>query len=380
MKWPLGSSRPRHYLGLGVVAGLVAIVSHLIGGQHKRPGLNYLAGLQAKGEKISFEALVRGRPRGTDVVRILITNTAALLTNSIIEPASLDFTTNSSPGRVIVVWRQPNPKGIHVGGREITWEELNREVEQKQPLLGAIEEALKKGPAEWDIGTNTISSPRLNFAAIRRVVQWFGLSVLSELQQGQNERALEKLEAIAALAGANRSCWTLVGEMVRIALCNYGLSATWQALQSEGWSDAQMERMQRAWEPFNLTKAVEEGLVGCRVWMSEAWDIAHREKSLSAFEAKASHMGIVNPALPGAFGHQVANLRRNVLFDCYKLLYMDADELFTYQAMQEGIDCFRFVNNGDPLVLQNYLVSRTCGWNRVREAFLSCDTGLFSLL
>jgi len=26
------------------------------------------------------------------------------------------------------------------------------------------------------------------------------------------------------------------------------------------------------------------------------------------------------------------------------------------------------------------LVSRTCGWNRVREAFLSCDTGLFSLL
>jgi len=27
-----------------------------------------------------------------------------------------------------------------------------------------------------------------------------------------------------------------------------------------------------------------------------------------------------------------------------------------------------------------HLVSRTCGWNRVREAFLSCDTGLFSLL
>jgi len=79
------------------------------------------------------------------------------------------------------------------------------------------------------------------------------------MRQGRLEEALQNLEALVALARMERDEYTLVAQMIRVAVAGLGLSVTWDALQAPGWTEPQLERLQRAWEPVDLVEAYKWG-------------------------------------------------------------------------------------------------------------------------
>src|SRR5438477_6147495 len=123
--------------------------------------------------------------------------------------------------------------------------------------LEEIREALKDPAPDWGPRTNVWSHPIPNYIAIRLAAQWLMGATVNELHQGRLEQALQDLEALAALARLNRDEWSLVSQMIRVAVAGLGLSATWEALQADGWTDAQLQRLQKAWEAVDLAQALE---------------------------------------------------------------------------------------------------------------------------
>ncbi|HXP61603.1 MAG TPA: hypothetical protein VN829_13990, partial [Dongiaceae bacterium] len=338
---------------MGVGAALVLTVALLVGARGQSAAQRYIAGLRAKGEKLSYAELIRSRPRASGLAQTVISNNAPFLRSSSLEPAYLDYPDTRQPGRVTVLWRQPTPNPAATGGKPIPWAQFNEAIRQVQPHLREIREVLKRASPEWEIRIMRAGGPAPNFVPIRQATQWLGAAAMSELQQGRLEEALQDLEALAALANANRSSLSMGGEMIRVAVCGLGLSATWQALQAPGWSDAQLERMQMAWASLDLLAAVEEGLVAWRASAIEMWDTA-RKSSGTQLRAFISGRPLRGAPPARTWSTRAEECRDYVVVQSYRLTNLDRDEVFCLQAMQESLETIRAVQRGQPSVFQSY--------------------------
>src|ERR1039457_5888686 len=122
--------------------------------------------------------------------------------------------------------------------------------------LREIREALKDPEAYAGGWTNVLVGGRVNYVPNRIAAQWLMGAGENELHQGRLEEGLQDLEAMAAVARMDRNEYTLVAQMIRVAVAGLGLATTWDALQAPGWTEPQLERLQKAWEPVDLVEAV----------------------------------------------------------------------------------------------------------------------------
>jgi hypothetical protein len=116
-------------------------------------------------------------------------------------------------------------------------------------------------------------------------------------------------------------------------------------LQAPGWTELQLERLQKAWEPVDLVEAVEKGLVGQRAVGDELFALARRsgEAQASRFLRTALYLG---PSSPTATFEDLA--RDYLYFPVYKITSINADELFYLQTLQEGITGLRLLKAHRP--------------------------------
>ena len=70
--------------------------------------------------------------------------------------------------------------------------------------------------------TNVFRGRRVNFVAVRKAAQWLVGAVENDLHQGRLEEALQNLEALGALARMERDEYTLVAQMIRVAVAGLG--------------------------------------------------------------------------------------------------------------------------------------------------------------
>src|ERR1019366_9441275 len=80
-------------------------------------------------------------------------------------------------------------------------------------------------------------------------------------------------------ARMDRNEYTLVAQMIRVAVAGLGLATTWDALQAPGWTEPQLERLQKAWEPVDLVEAVRKGFEGLRANGYELFALARHSSS-----------------------------------------------------------------------------------------------------
>jgi hypothetical protein len=158
---------------------------------------------------------------------------------------------------------------------------------------------------------------------------------------------LADLEASADLARMNRSEATLVAQMIRVAVATLGESATWEALQADGWSEPQLARLQRAWESLDLQDAIERGLVGERARTSQLWVMLRQPDGVQKLEAI---MG--RPTNPRPTARQCLE---NAAFDyiavpIYRMTSIDADELFYLHTIQQSLDSVRRLQLHQPWI------------------------------
>jgi hypothetical protein len=337
---------------LSAAAAIGIALAFLFGMRSRGGAQKYIAALRAKGERLSSAELIRGRPPGTGLAHSVITNNLALLKNSPIEPLYLVMGGYKQPGQVRVAWREPTPPrgSLDAEPRPMTWEEFDEGLRRAQPSLQAIREVLKTTSPEWDPGTNALDWPLEDCCLMRGVARWLAGAAMSELRQGRLEAALEDLEALAALANASCSGYSPAGALTRLMAGERGLEAIWQALQAQGWSDAQLERMQRDCASIDPLAAVEAGLEGERAYAIEFWEWARRSSGRqlrSAIQRAAARS-------PPTSRDWRTLAEDYVRLPYYKLTRMDREEVYYLRWMQISIDFVRAARQRQPWAVHSY--------------------------
>jgi len=345
------------FLGvLALVCALMALLGMRSGSQSAFR--EYEAELKAKGEKLTYEELMLGRATNAADSHAVFTNAVARLKSGRLHPGMLDLRKYVRPGEALVAWRQTSPvwgkSNGPVGG---TWEEMDEQMQAVQDTLHEVREALKAPAPDGGPYTNMLLTKRVDFVAIRTAAQWLMGAAENDLHQGRLEAALQNLEALAGLALMERNEPTLVAQMIRIAVASLGLAVTWEALQAPGWTEPQLERLQRAWAPVDLVAAAEKGFEGERAHGYEMFILTRR--------SSGSHMGRF---LRGNWNTAPASSSKATLEDLaidhlyvpiYKLTSIDQDELFYLRNMQEGILALRLLKAHQPWGEAKHRLNRT---------------------
>ena len=333
---------------LGAVLLVLAVMALLGVRSSSRGTLNrYKAELQASGEKLTFAELTRGRQTNAFDSHAVITNAAATLKSARLIPGVLEWQKYVGPGRATVLWRQAAPSWQPSAGSGTvgTWEEIDSQMQAAQGRLREVREGLKDPALDAGPYTNMLMSRRINFVAIRTVAQWLAGAVGNDLRQGRLEEGLQNLEALAGLARMERDEYTLVAQMIRVAVAGLGLSVTWEALQAPGWTEPQLERLQHAWEPVDLVDGLEKGFLGERASGQEVFAMLRR----SSGPQFGRWLRLVTKGSSSSSGASFEDVMIDcVYFPAYKLTCMDEDELLYLRFMHDSLELARWPRTRRP--------------------------------
>jgi hypothetical protein len=341
--------RPSRVLGFIGALALIGLALGTLGAHSGSRGTlrTYLAELQSKGEKLTYAEIMRGRATNFFDSHAVITNAAARIKGGKITPGMLEPRRYVGPALAMVNWQQPLPlMTVAVGGtNRPTWEDLEAQMHAVQDALQEARDALKAPAPHGGPCTNLLWSQPVNFVAIRVVAQWLMGAAESDLHQGRLEAALQDLEALAGLANMERDEPTLVSQMIRVAVANLGLTITWEALQATGWTEPQLERLQKPWELVDLVEAVEKGLQGARASGYETFLLMRSSDS-----PRVGRMlrGAWPPSGPSPSPRLEDILTDYLYIPAYKLTSIDQDELFYLRTMQEGLTGLRALKAHHP--------------------------------
>jgi hypothetical protein len=323
---------------IGLAAGLatLTLVGIVLFSQHSpsRDALQqYKAELHAQGEKLTFAELVSSHPASANRGSAAFTNAAARLVGTRLHPSDLQIRAYTGPGQARVAWREDSSSWSVARRPEEgdIWSEFAAEIGRLQKPLAELREALQDPSAGSGPPQGFSAGFGGGFTAIRNAAQWLAAVALCETRQGHLEEAVSNLEALAGLARMNRDEYTVVAQMIRVAVAGLGNAACWEVLQAPGWTEPQLERLQRAFASIDLLDGLEKSFLGERAAGFEIWALmrkshGNRPRQNSPLPTK--------PSFATFLGDHVG-------FPLYKLTCMDEDEVFRLRAMQETLTAIR---------------------------------------
>src|SRR5205807_8846261 len=175
-----------------------------------------------------------------------------------------------SPGKTRIGCKQPD---IRTRYGTNTWDELVEDLKLNAVALEQIREALKN--PQFDMNLNykmgfLLMVPHL--AKLKGVAQWLSAATLNDLHADRLNAAASDLDVLLSLANAFRDEKLIISQLVRIAIAAIAIAPTWEALQAEGWTDAQLAALQKKWQSLDFSQAMENALAMERAMGIEAFD------------------------------------------------------------------------------------------------------------
>ena len=358
-------TRPRRiilYCGALVV---VFVLLALLGSGTRNGGSlqDYKAQLRARGEKLTFEELERSRSASTNNSMAALSNAVSMLGIPQFNPGSIEVRTYVSPGCARLCWQGPSPAWTSNAtfDTQPTWAQLAGQLTAAQSALSELRQALREPRASSGPCTNLMNGPPSNFVAVRKAAQWLMNAALYETRQGHTEEALQDLEAIASLAQLDREEYTLVAQAIRVAVANLGLGVSWEVLQAPGWTDPQLERLQKAWEAVHPVAAIESAFVGYRAYAGELDKLARK----TSLRQTAQFTGIsLSPK-----GSAQGMLADYLWFPLYRLTSVNADALFHLKLTEETVNGLRMVEAHKPWKEAKQHIDQPGAWIKQVDSF-----------
>jgi hypothetical protein len=344
---------------------LVVVLLAVLGtGTRNRSSLqSYQAELRARGEKLTFEDLERSRSTNVNTSMAALSNAVSLLGIPQFPPGSVEIRKYVSPGCARLSWKGPSPGWATNTSYDPqpTWAQLAEQITAAQSALSELREALRDPRASSGPCTNLMGGPPSNFVAVRKAAQWLMNAALYEARQGHTEEALQDLEAIASLAQLDREEYTLVAQAIRVAVANLGLGASWEVLQAPGWTDPQLERLQKAWQAVHPVEAIESAFVGYRAY---AWELYNKARK-SGLRQTAQFTGLsLSPK-----GSVQGILADCLWFPLYRLTSINADALFHLKLTEETVTGLRLVEAHQPWKEAKQRIDQPGAWIKQVDSF-----------
>jgi hypothetical protein len=305
----------------------------------------YKAKLRAEGEKLSFRELTGSQMVPANGYVAAFTNAVAAFTQQRLYPGNVELRQYSAPGLARVSWKQDQPpwSSNSVPAARSGWEDFAAQMDGLQKQLAALRETVADPPPSSGPVTNLLFRAPISYVALRNAAHWLMGAALCDLHQGRREEAVQNIEALAMLSRLHRDEYLLVSQMIRVAIAGLGTAITWEALADNDLTDAQLERLQRAWEYPSLLEGLEKGMLGERAVGADLWASLH------------------DPARATARAHSLNNLfstsrnqgwetfvTEHLMLPVYRMTSIDEDELFHLQFMQQTVEAIRLFEARHP--------------------------------
>lgn len=261
---------------------------------------------------------------------------------------------------VTALWRTntgadtPRIRGAHVP-MLITKEDLAADVGALSNSLAQVRAALEY--PVFDFGVNYAAGFTMLLPHLTRTkspANWLRAASLSALYETNLAASLDNLLAIAALSGVTTNEPLLISQLVRIAVFQIGVNATWEALQVDGWTDEQLFRLQTAYGNFEVLRSMTRALEMERAMGADTIDRV--DSDAVAFVNNTglldTDIDIMIPRLPESYEDAVAPLEsliRNIVPAFNRFVYVpiwsfawkDQDKLRLLDHWQGVIDVAR---------------------------------------
>lgn len=273
-----------------MILGLIGLGILLIAWENlrgKKAVVAYKTQLVALGEKLSIDELTPATSVAARSAANELIQAAWRLNSGTMVPTTMPGAMRmTSPGKAAVAWAQTELRDP--GGTTNTWETLGADLARNSQALGEIRGILKH-PA-FDSGLNYRQGFNLQLPALAKrksIAQWLSADTVYRLHTGELDLALADFSAILSLSNTFRDEPLLISQLVRFAITAIAIAPTWEALQADGWTDAQLAELQAGWESLKFMPSMEQAIQMERAMGLETFDRLRR----SSFERQLMFSG-----------------------------------------------------------------------------------------
>lgn len=312
---------------------LAAVFVSILFSLSRRPSVldTWMSQMRTRGEKFTFQEL------GLDHCPEVTNQILATLKRVESQFAGLNLVSSNltsapaPPGSEIVLWRLNQLQSV--GTWTMNWSAAESVFDSAEPVLAALRRELADPPA-FPGGHYTNGTVRSDFVALRHAAQWLADGVVVELHRYDTERAFEDLLALVRLARLDRESYTLVCQMIRVAVAGLALESVWQALQCDGWTEPQLAQLQTELDRLSFTPEIVRTAEADRAYGLLLLE-ALRGADPQAAGRVAGNPSVFSPA------------SRNPAAMVWRTFWSREDQFLYLQHMQAAIDGYRLIARGE---------------------------------
>jgi hypothetical protein len=178
-----------------------------------------------------------------------------------------------------------------------------------EELREASQRSYSNVPSNYDEdGFNSVSTLLPVLGELKRCTQLLQLRAAAELADGQNAKALDDVKLLLYLSDSLRSSPFLISHLVRIAIVAIGMQPIWEGLAKHDWSDAQLAELDSELAKIDFLADYEFIMRGERAFAIKSFENLRRTReSISGFVTVQGNSELVTNNLtlmPGAYFDQ----------------------------------------------------------------------------
>ncbi len=240
--------------------------------------------------------------------------------------------------------QEPNPPLAYPREGANSWDDLGFQLRQAQPALQSLRRLVIHPPG--DLGYDIL--PRLeqfnlpNMVGVRCAVQALQAATVFDLHGGNLAGAKDNLVALAGFTKLYAGDPTLVSYMVRMAVLGLSVDVAWDALQANGWTDAQLAEVQQAFRTEDLLAQMPRTFEAARAerLFELNWFASHSYVSwVARYEPVYQMFGEKPPAADGILTHRC--FREWATHPLWKFAWADQETLEYLVNAQRELDAVR---------------------------------------
>ena len=316
-----------------------AFWAYLYHSKGKRAVESYRAQLQASGEKLTVSEM---RPRSVPPQQNSLATFQAA--NRLLSQYRF-FDTNApapmrtvKPGKAMIAWAQPDIRDQKTN----TWLEAQAAAAEERELVELLESMVDRPALDFHLDYGEGFSLLLpHLAPLKRCAQHLSITAICDLQRGDTASAAEKIRAMLAIVKGMEDERLIISQLVRIAIANIGVAATWELLQSPKVTDEQLATLQREWTAAEFLRGGESALLMERA-MCEAVAARMHQSSAEFRQNVAMSSRGSSSAVPSGWAEQAANSAvLKTKESMWRFAWSDPDELKMLRGQQIILNAFR---------------------------------------
>jgi hypothetical protein len=250
-----------------------------------------------------------------------------------------------SSGRALVGFREEDWVEYIFTNR---WNDMSADLEKSQPTLELIRAALAKPVLDNDVDlTAGPTTVLVHLTPPKTASQWLAVQTQLSLHEGRRQEALENLIAQCRVTRVLERDHMLISAVIRIAHAAIARTTMWEALQADGWTDADFVQLSEVWQSITFAPNIIHDFEGELIFGLSEYD-SMRKSNSNAINAIYGMQKFAPPddserpwwertlrLVPG--GGKCADLVKEQFYcRLWRLAWLDQDEVH-YLHFMEGL-------------------------------------------